>query len=554
MSFGKNRSGVPYLKTEMPRVLLPGEPDTTAFQEKEEALNAFQETAEAVMGKHHTAFLSMFKQMMVGVFGPGMEKVFTRVSPHAYSTEVGETSSAQPPRDTGAQPPLQSQPIRPPPQSLGSQPIQPPVQSLGSQPVQPPVQSMGSQPVQPPLQNNRGQLVQQLNPYQPTYGGLAFGSTGVPPNSTYKIAPASNRLQKNMYGGGYHEVMDYGAIDALPNPGYGTSAGMQDDDILVQKMADLMQNQFGLKPKMQGPAYTPPFPEWYYKVILPPWVKPPTEFTKFSGQDDTSTVEHIARYLMQLGEASADEAFRVRYFPLSLTGLAFQWFTSLPPQSVGTWRDLEQKFHAHYFSGSTEKKLIDLATLKQRHNETPLEFLRRFREVKGMCFSLTLPDDQLADMAVAGMLPAIREKLFGMEFDNLGQLSQKLSLMSNQAYGFKKDTRFSKHHDIADIYNQFLEKADQMEEFDDDEEVAAAEIMWDKEPLNVNQRWIKQTKGTYDFDVTKADKLFEILVKEGRIKLPEGHSMLRPDGVKEKSYCGFMIETLTPLMIAGSSG
>jgi hypothetical protein len=58
-----------------------------------------------------------------------------------------------------------------------------------------------------------------------------------------------------------------------------------------------------------------------------------------------------------------------------------------------------------------------------------MEFLRRFREVKGMCFSLNMPDDQLADMAVAGMLPAIREKLFGMEFDNLGQLSQRLSLM-----------------------------------------------------------------------------------------------------------------------------
>jgi hypothetical protein len=78
------------------------------------------------------------------------------------------------------------------------------------------------------------------------------------------------------------------------------------------------------------------------------------------------------------------------------------------------------------------------------------------------------PDDQLADMAVAGMLPAVREKLFGMEFDNLGQLSQKLSLMSNQAYGFKKDARFGKQHDVADIYNQFLEKADQMEDSDDD--------------------------------------------------------------------------------------
>jgi hypothetical protein len=126
-----------------------------------------------------------------------------------------------------------------------------------------------------------------------------------------------------------------------------------------------------------------------------------------------------------------------------------------------------------------------------------------------------------------------------MEFDNLGQLSQRLSLMSNQAYGFKKGSRFAKHNDIADIYNQFLERADQGEEFDDEEEIAAAEMVWGKEPLTVNQIWIKQAKGTYDFDVTKADKLFEFLVKEGRIKVPEGHSMLQPDGVKEKRYCGF---------------
>jgi hypothetical protein len=165
-----------------------------------------------------------------------------------------------------------------------------------------------------------------------------------------------------------------------------------------------------------------------------------------------------------------------------------------------------------------------------------MEFLRRFRETKSMCFSLNLPDDQLADMAVAGMLPAIQQKIFGMEFDNLGQLSHRLSLMSNQA---KKDSRFAKHDDIADIYNQFLERADQGEEVDDDEEIATAEMVWGKELLTVNQRWIKQAKGTYDFDVTKADKLFEFLVKEGRIKLPERHSMLRPDGVKEKRYCGF---------------
>jgi hypothetical protein len=203
---------------------------------------------------------------------------------------------------------------------------------------------------------------------------------------------------------------------------------------------------------------------------------------------------------------------------------------------------------------SNEKKLIDLTTLRQRNNETPIEFLRRFRETKSMCFSLNLPDDQLAGMAVAGMLPAIREKLFGMEFDNLGQLSHRLSLMSNQAYGFKKDSRFARHSDIADIYNQFLERANQGEEFDDEEEIAAAEIVWGKEPLTVNQRWVKQSKGTNDFDVTKADKLFEFLVKEGRIKLPEGHSMLQPDGVKKRDTADFTTGILTPSMSAGFSG
>jgi hypothetical protein len=63
-------------------------------------------------------------------------------------------------------------------------------------------------------------------------------------------------------------------------------------------------------------------------------------------------------------------------------------------------------------------------------------------------------------MAVVVMLPDIQKKLFSMEFDNLGQLLHRLSLMSNQAYGFKKDSRFAKHSDVADIYNQFLERAD----------------------------------------------------------------------------------------------
>jgi hypothetical protein len=81
MSFSKNRSGVPYLKSKMPRVLLPGEPDTTSAEEKQEVRNAVQQTMENIMAKHNIAVLNMFRQMMVSVFGPSMEKVLNRVSP-----------------------------------------------------------------------------------------------------------------------------------------------------------------------------------------------------------------------------------------------------------------------------------------------------------------------------------------------------------------------------------------------------------------------------------------------------------------------------------------
>jgi hypothetical protein len=39
---------------------------------------------------------------------------------------------------------------------------------------------------------------------------------------------------------------------------------------------------------------------------------------------------------------------------------------------------------------------------------------------------------------------------------------------------------------VADIYNQFLDKVDLMEDSEDEQDVAAAEIMWGKEPLTMN--------------------------------------------------------------------
>jgi hypothetical protein len=155
---------------------------------------------------------------------------------------------------------------------------------------------------------------------------------------------------------------------------------------------DDMQTQFGLKPKGQNLLCKRPYHEWFDRVALPSGYRIP-DFTKFTGSDGISTIEHISRYVTQLGEASTEQAFRVRFFSLSLSGPAFTWFSSLEPGSIRNWSDLEKKFHTYFFTGTGEKKITDLMAMRQRSNESGLEFLQRYRDTKNLCFSVNLPDD-----------------------------------------------------------------------------------------------------------------------------------------------------------------
>ena len=49
----------------------------------------------------------------------------------------------------------------------------------------------------------------------------------------------------------------------------------------------------------------------------------------------------------------------------------------------------------------------------------------------------------------------------------------------------------------------------------------------------------KRSRESYDFDVTKSDKLFDFLLEERQIKLPDNHVILTPDQLKNKKFCKF---------------
>ena len=129
--------------------------------------------------------------------------------------------------------------------------------------------------------------------------------------------------------------------------------GMNPDE-LINKLIDMMQSQFGLKPKDQVGRYRSPYQTCFDIITLPPCYRVPV-FSNFLGTYDMSTMERINRYIAQLGEASKEEAHKVRFFPLSLSRLALTWFSSLEPNSITGWADVEKKFHAYFYTVNGEK-------------------------------------------------------------------------------------------------------------------------------------------------------------------------------------------------------
>jgi hypothetical protein len=59
------------------------------------------------------------------------------------------------------------------------------------------------------------------------------------------------------------------------------------------------------------------------------------------GRMAKTILKHVGQFILQCGEASANDTLKLKIFPLSLSGTASTWFTSLAPNSIFTWAQLE---------------------------------------------------------------------------------------------------------------------------------------------------------------------------------------------------------------------
>ncbi|CAL2238789.1 unnamed protein product [Prunus armeniaca] len=99
----------------------------------------------------------------------------------------------------------------------------------------------------------------------------------------------------------------------------------------------------------ERPTYRKPYPAYIDQIPLSSGFKVPN-FTLFNGEDShASSVEHIGRFSVQCIAIENNMLLKLRLSGNSLSGQAFTWYTSLPPNYVQTSEHMDNVFHDYYF-------------------------------------------------------------------------------------------------------------------------------------------------------------------------------------------------------------
>ncbi|CAJ2657404.1 unnamed protein product [Trifolium pratense] len=330
---------------------------------------------------------------------------------------------------------------------------------------------------------------------------------------------------------------------------------VQNNNLLGQhnlaNMVETILAQNGLNTGCRRPNFVSAFNEYVLQTELPRGWKVP-KYTKFAGDTNESTVEHIARYLAESGNLANNENLRMKYFPNSLTKNAFTWFTTLPPNLIHSWAQLERIFHEQFYMGQTKISLKELASVKRNNQESIDDYLNRFRLLKSRCFT-QVPEHELVEMAAGGLDYSIRKKLDTQYLRDMSQLADRVRQIERLKAEKARNSKFQKKKEIGfvDSYDNEIdyEISDEYLEFDDSD-INVAELKPGPpytckllRPSNgknpVEPKNDKFVTKTYTFDITKCDEIFDLLVTDGQIIVPKDMKIPPIEQRKKRGYCKF---------------
>ena len=90
-----------------------------------------------------------------------------------------------------------------------------------------------------------------------------------------------------------------------------------------------------------------------------------------------------------------------------------------------------------------------------------------------------------------------------------------------------------------DIYQKGVATVDSYDSDSKDEGVEIGIAEWTKNRKTISCPWVKVAEDNYDFNITKADQIFDLLLEKGHLQLSTNHMIPLAEELKKKRYCKF---------------
>ncbi|XP_016200173.1 uncharacterized protein LOC107641180 [Arachis ipaensis] len=258
---------------------------------------------------------------------------------------------------------------------------------------------------------------------------------------------------------------------------------------------------------MNQPHFVSTFSHNVQMAEVPRGVKNPKIITKFTGEVGESTTEHVARYLVEIGNLANDESLKMK------------------PNSI-IWAQLETAFHAQFYRGELNVTVTDLVVLERKDGENIDDYMIRFKNARSRCY-VSLPESEVVKIAVMGLGFYMRRKLLNVHIPDLARLAERVrqeEILKKEKEMYKSERRlksktFSRKKKVAYVAMESSEEESNLEV-----EVDLAELKKDlpyvcsllkKLPSSEKSNDSKlKSRKRYSFDISKSDQIFYVLLKD----------------------------------------
>ncbi|KAM1853825.1 hypothetical protein ACFX14_009733 [Malus domestica] len=164
------------------------------------------------------------------------------------------------------------------------------------------------------------------------------------------------------------------------------TATQQLRDELVELRRAVVQNAQPQARPMFRVTYQKPYPEYIDEQNPFPLNFKMPAFPTFTGEDSSvSSRDHIFKFSNHCVAYEDNPNYKLRLFGNSLAGLAFQWYSLLPSNSIANWGQMEIAFHEQFYRIEPEMTINDLVEVKQYEHESTEDFMMRFRKIRMRC-------------------------------------------------------------------------------------------------------------------------------------------------------------------------